>query len=128
MGEFGKYEVLSEIGRGGMGIIFKAQDPSLNRFVAIKQLVLDGVDPDKRDEFRERFRREAILAAGLNHPNLISIYDVSISEENSYYVMELLEGQSFRRELETRPEQRMPPDDFFEVFRQVCEGLAHAHQ
>jgi serine/threonine protein kinase/sugar lactone lactonase YvrE len=128
MGEFGKYDVLSEIGRGGMGIIYKAQDPSLNRFVAIKQLVLEGVDPDKKDEFRERFRREAILAAGLNHPNLISIYDVSIGTENSYYVMELLEGQSFRRELETRPEQRMSPEDLYNIFKQVCEGLAHAHQ
>jgi serine/threonine protein kinase len=128
MGEFGKYEVISEIGRGGMGIIYKAQDPSLNRFVAIKQLVLDGVDPDKRDEFRERFRREAILAAGLNHPNLISIYDVSISTDNSYYVMELLEGRSFRRELEIRPNQSMSAEDFLSIFKQVCDGLAHAHQ
>jgi serine/threonine protein kinase/sugar lactone lactonase YvrE len=128
MGEFGKYEVLSEIGRGGMGIIYKAQDPSLNRFVAIKQLVLDGVDPDKRDEFRERFRREAMLAAGLNHPNLISIYDVSIGEENSYYVMELLEGHSFRQELESRPQQRVSPEELFTLLKQVCDGLAHAHQ
>lgn len=128
MGEFGKYDVISEIGRGGMGIIYKAQDPSLNRFVAIKQLVLDGVDPDKRDEFRERFRREAMLAAGLNHANLISIYDVSISEENSYYVMELLEGHSFRQELESRPQQRVNPEDLFPLLKQVCDGLAHAHQ
>lgn len=128
MGEFGKYDVISEIGRGGMGIIYKAQDPTLNRPVAIKQLVLDGVDPDKKDEFRERFRREAILAAGLNHPNLISIYDVSISMDNSYYVMELLEGHSFRKELETCPGQRMSPEQLYAIFKQVCEGLAHAHQ
>lgn len=126
-GDFGKYEVLGEIGRGGMGIIYKAHDASLNRMVAIKQLVLDGVDPDKKDEFRERFRREAILVAGLNHPNLISIYDVSIGVENSYYVMELLEGHSFRKELETRPKQRVPAEDLYPIIKQVCEGLAHAH-
>ncbi|HEY9791143.1 MAG TPA: protein kinase [Candidatus Obscuribacterales bacterium] len=128
MGEFGKYEVVAEIGRGGMGIIYKAQDHSLNRSVAIKQLVLEGVDPDKKDEFRERFRREAILAAGLNHPNLISIYDVSIGQANSYYVMELLEGHSFRKELEICTNQRMTPDSLYPIFKQVCEGLAHAHQ
>jgi serine/threonine protein kinase/sugar lactone lactonase YvrE len=129
-GNFGKYEVIAEIGRGGMGVIYKAQDPRLNRFVAIKQLILDGVDPDKKEEFKERFRREAILAAGLNHPNLISIYDVSIGEsvdDNSYYVMEFLEGHSFRRELEIRPENRLPPDEFYPIFKQVCEGLAAAH-
>jgi serine/threonine protein kinase len=125
---FGQYDVLEEIGRGGMGIIYKAQDPRLNRWVAIKQLVLDNVDPDKKDEFRERFRREAILAAGLNHPNLISIYDVSIGIENSYYVMELLEGHSFRRELELRPNMRLTPEELYPVFKQTCEGLAHAHE
>ena len=80
---FGQYQVICEVGRGGMGIVYKAQDPRLNRLVAIKQLILDNVDPDKKDEFRERFRREAILAAGLSHPNLISIYDVSINAENA---------------------------------------------
>ena len=127
---FGKYDVIAEIGRGGMGLIFKAQDPRLNRFVAIKQLILDGVDPDKKEEFKERFRREAILAAGLNHPNLIQIYDVSIGdtvEDTSYYVMEFLEGHSFRRELEIRPGNRLSPDDFYPIFKQVCEGLAAAH-
>lgn len=112
-----------------MGVIYKAQDPRLNRFVAIKQLILDGVDPDKKEEFKERFRREAILAAGLNHPNLISIYDVSIGEtleDNSYYVMEFLEGHSFRRELELRT--RLTPDEFYPIFKQVCEGLAVAHE
>lgn len=124
---FGQYQVLSEIGRGGMGVIYKAMDPRLNRFVAIKQLVLDHVDSDKKEEFRERFRREAILAAGLNHPNLVSIYDVSITVENSYYVMELLEGRSLREELEERPGKIIPIEDFFLLFQQVCNGLSHAH-
>jgi serine/threonine protein kinase/DNA-binding beta-propeller fold protein YncE len=128
--DFGQYEVIAEIGRGGMGLIYKAHDPRLNRFVAIKQLILDHVDPDKKEEFKERFRREAILAAGLNHPNCISIFDVSIGktvEENSYYVMEFLEGHSFRRELEIRPNNRLSPDDLYPIFKQVCEGLSHAH-
>lgn len=125
---FGQYEVLEEIGRGGMGVIFKARDPRLNRMVAIKQLVLDHVDEDKRDEFRERFRREAILAAGLNHVNLISIYDVSIEQDNSYYVMELLSGHNLRTEVEKRPNRRMSPEDFLALLKQVCAGLSHAHE
>ncbi|MBX9689354.1 MAG: protein kinase [Candidatus Obscuribacterales bacterium] len=125
---FGHYKIICEVGRGGMGIIYKAEDPRLNRMVAIKQLILDHVDPDKKDEFRERFRREAILAAGLSHPNLISIYDVSISPENSYYVMELLEGQSLRGALERSPGQKMSADEFLPILKQTCSGLAHAHE
>ncbi len=125
--DFGIYQVIEEIGRGGMGVIYKATDPRLNRTVAIKKLILDHVDPDKKDEFRERFRREAILAAGLNHPNLISIYDVNIESAHSYYVMEFLSGHSLRRELELRPNNKMPPQDLFALLQQVCQGLSHAH-
>ena len=125
--DFGIYQVIEEIGRGGMGLIYKATDPRLNRTVAIKQLILDHVDPDKKEEFRERFRREAILAAGLNHPNLISIYDVNIGPEHAYYVMEFLSGHSLRRELELRPGGKMPPMDLYPILQQVCQGLAHAH-
>lgn len=125
--DFGKYQVIAEIGRGGMGVIYKAQDPRLNRMVAIKQLVLEHVDPDKRDEFRERFRREAQLAANLNHQNIISVYDISIEPENSYYVMELLEGHSLRQELEKRPDHKLTAEEFFPILAQTCQGLSHAH-
>lgn len=128
MQNFGQYKIVTEIGRGGMGIIYKAEDPRLNRMVAIKQLILDNVDPDKKEEFRERFRREAILAAGLSHPNLISIYDVSINPDNSYYVMELLDGQSLRQMLERSPQQKISAEEFFPIFKQTCAGLAHAHE
>lgn len=124
---FGLYKIICEVGRGGMGIIYKAEDPRLNRMVAIKQLILDNVDNDKQEEFRERFRREAILAAGLSHPNLIQIFDVSISPENSYYVMELLDGQSLRGVLEKRPGLKMSAEEFFPIFKQTCAGLSHAH-
>lgn len=127
MQHFGQYKIICEIGRGGMGIIYKAEDPKLNRLVAVKQLILDHVDPDKKDEFRERFRREAILAAGLSHPNLISIYDVSISSDNCFYVMELLDGQSLRGMLERSPGTKISPDDFYPIFKQTCAGLEHAH-
>jgi DNA-binding beta-propeller fold protein YncE len=124
---FGKYKIICEVGRGGMGIIYKAQDSVLNRVVAIKQLILENVDPDKRDEFRERFRREASLAAGLTHPNLISIYDVSISPDNNYYVMEFLDGYSLRIIIERSPGQKLSADEFLPIFKQTCAGLGHAH-
>ncbi len=124
---FGHYKIVCEIGRGGMGIIYKAEDPRLNRMVAIKQLILDNVDPDKKDEFRERFRREASLAAGLSHPNLISIFDVAITADNAYYVMELLDGMSLRQDIERRPGQKMTAEEFLPILKQTCAGLAHAH-
>lgn len=124
---FGPYKIIGEIARGGMGIVYKAEDPRLNRLVAIKQLILENVDPDKKDEFRERFRREAILASGLSHPNLISIFDVAITSDNAYYVMELLDGVTLRGDLERRPAQKMSADEFYPIFKQTCAGLAHAH-
>jgi serine/threonine protein kinase len=125
--DFGKYEVIAEIGRGGMGIIYKARDAQLDRMVAIKQLVLANIEKDKQEEFRERFRREAILAAQLNHQNLVSIYDVSISSENCYYVMELLEGHSLRKELEISPEGKLTAQELYPVLQQIAEGLAYTH-
>lgn len=124
---FGKYKIICEVGRGGMGIIYKAEDASLKRIVAVKQLILDNVDPDKRDEFRERFRREASLAAGLTHPNLISIYDVSMNPDNNYYVMEFLDGQSLRTMIERAPNQKISVEEFLPIFKQTCAGLGHAH-
>jgi serine/threonine protein kinase/DNA-binding beta-propeller fold protein YncE len=124
---FGKYRVICEVGRGGMGIVYKAHDPGLNRTVAIKQLILEHVAPDKKVEFRERFRREACLIAGLSHPNLVSIFDVSMSENNSYYVMEFLNGVSLRTVINQSPGKKMSVQDFLPIFKQTCEGLSHAH-
>lgn len=125
-GDFGQYKILSEIGRGGMGIVYQALDQKDKRIVAIKQLVFANIDPAKQDEFRDRFRREAATAARLTHPNIVTVYDVSTQGDNYFYVMELLDGHSLRRELEIN-DGRMDPDKYWPIFAQVVEGLSFAH-
>jgi len=125
-GDFGHYKILSEIGRGGMGIVYQAIDRRDKRMVAIKQLVFSNIDPAKEREFRDRFKREAATAARLQHPNIVTVFDVSCENDNYFYVMEFLEGHSLRRELELRG-GRMPDKEFWNILRQVVEGLSFAH-
>lgn len=122
----GKYKVLGELARGGMGIVYKAEDPNLKRLVAIKQLWLQEAEDDRKEEFRERFRREAILAANLSHPNIVSIFDVCISDDNAYYVMEFMRGITLGQELAKRPGNKISVTEFWPIFSQICKGLSHS--
>lgn len=95
------YEIIEEVGRGGMGIVYKARQAKLNRMVAIK--VLPALLGAVRPESRARFRREAELAAGLEHTNIIGVYDYDEVDGTHYYAMQLIEGRSLRdilREIE----------------------------
>lgn len=122
----GKYKIISIIARGGMGIVYKAEDTILRRVVAIKELSLIDADAERREEYRERFRREAILAANLNHKNVVSVFDVSITDEVAYYVMEFLRGTTLGQELHKRPDGKMTVEEFWPIFYQLCDGLSHA--
>jgi serine/threonine protein kinase len=124
--DFGRYKILSEIGRGGMGIVYQAVDTETDKIVAIKQLVLHNIDKSKEQEFRDRFRREAATAQRLEHPNIVVVYDVCMQTDNFFYVMEFLEGCSLRTEIENR-NGRFTPNDFWPVLSQVVEGLSFAH-
>ena len=87
----GNYQIIEKLGAGGMGDIYKAQDPRLNRMVAIKVLSLASAgDPERR----RRFVQEAQAASGLNHPNIITIYDIVSEGENEYMVMEYISGKT----------------------------------
>src|SRR5690349_6081084 len=92
---FGRYRLLSELGRGAMGVVYLAQDDSLQRQVAIKTLLVpgDGEDGAHREA---RFRQEAQAAGGLNHPNVITIHDLGREGEWLYIAMELLQGVELR--------------------------------
>lgn len=125
-GEFGHYNILAEIGRGGMGIVYQALDTRDNRLVAIKQLVTTNIDPAKEQEFRDRFKREAATASRLKHPNIVTVYDVSTESSTYFYVMEYLEGRSLRKELELQG-GKLTPEQYWPVFAQVIEGLSFAH-
>src|SRR5215218_2586371 len=87
----GKYSILDKIGQGAMGEVFKAHDPVLNRFVAVKTIGAAAA-AQWDDALGERFQREARAAAGLNHPNIVTIYDFGQEGGKFYMAMELLEG------------------------------------
>jgi eukaryotic-like serine/threonine-protein kinase len=117
----GPYEILAPIGAGGMGEVYRARDPKLDRFVAIKVLPPSLVDSR---ELLSRFEREARAVAALNHPNILGIYDFGKEGERTYAVMELLEGESLRERLRVGA---MAPKKAVEVASQMAEGLAAAH-
>ncbi len=120
--KFGKYEVIEKIGQGGMGEVFKARDPLLKRDVAIKT-VTAGVSGD--DDLRQRFEREAQLAAGLNHPNIVHIYDFGEEGGKIYMAMELLLGKDLKAAIKSNGLPTL--DEKLALMEDVCEGLAFAH-
>ena len=99
----GKYKIVGELGRGTMGEVYKAHDPVLNRFVALKTLPA-RLGPD--DETLQRFQREAQAAALLNHPNIVTVHDFGREHGLLFIAMELLEGIDLREAIDTRAARR----------------------
>jgi len=121
----GRYEVLAELGKGAMGVVYRANDPLLSRTVAIKTVIMSD-DPKELAEYEARFNQEAKAAGGLNHPNIVTIYDIGKSGNVAYMAMELLEGSELRASMSNgRPIESARA---VEIAAQVAEGLAYAHQ
>jgi serine/threonine protein kinase len=119
----GNYQIREELGRGGMAVVYRAYQPSLNREVAIKVLPPQlGLDR----QFVERFQREARSAASLRHPNIVVIHDVGHESGVYYIVMEMLEGRTLRTLIEE--EGRVVPRRATRIAEQVAEALDYAHQ
>jgi serine/threonine protein kinase len=118
----GKYQVLGSIGRGGMGEVFKAYQSDLNRHVAIKTL-LSG--EQATEEFLQRFQREARVAAGLSHPNIVPIYDIGAEGKLHYIVMEYVEGRSLKQLLE---EKKLDADKSLRIAHTIARALQFAHE
>ena len=94
----GRYEILEELGRGAMGIVYKGRDPKLGRLTAIKTIrFTDDFDEDQAQKIKEQFYREAEVVAKLSHPNIVSIYDVGEDLDLSYLAMEYLKGESLEQ-------------------------------
>jgi serine/threonine protein kinase len=123
--KLGRYEILSELGHGAMGVVYKAIDPLIDRIVAIKTIKFDLSSDDSAD-FEERFYREAKSAGRLNHPNIVTIYDVGKSENIAYIAMEFLEGQLLKDVLDVHT--AMSIDKIVDIAAQIAEGLAYAHK
>ena len=117
---FGRYVIVAELGRGAMGAVHRASDPLIERDVAIKTL-LPNLPPEVMDEVRERFLREARSAGRLNHPNIVTIYDVGEQDGVAYIAMELLEGKSLQQIL--RETARLPFATIADLVAQVADGL-----
>ena len=118
-----RYELEEEIGRGGMGVVYRARDKRLGRIVALKQL------PDNlRDHPTavQLFLREARSAAALNHPNIVTLFDADQTEDDYYLTMEYLEGMPLDRILRKR--QKLAPRDVIRLGVQISRGLQYAHQ
>src|SRR4029453_16386655 len=118
---FDKYEVIRRLGRGGMGTVYLARDPALDRFVAIKVLRDALLD----DELLERFMREARAAANLRHENLITIYEVGQQDNQPFMAMEYVDGESLDKVIAAK--QPLTLTQRLDYVEQICAGLYHAH-
>jgi serine/threonine-protein kinase len=122
---FGRYSVLGVLGRGAMGIVYKAHDPALDREVAIKVVITELLDADDRADYLERFRREARAAARCAHRHIVAVYDFAEAEGNPFIVMELVDGIELGRLI--RDCGKIPVDDAVELTTQMLAALGHAH-
>jgi serine/threonine protein kinase len=125
--KIGKYTIVGEIGRGAMGIVYKAIDPFIGRTVAIKTIRFDllGTGPE-REIAQKRFIREAHSAGNLSHPNIVTIYDVGEDQGLSYIAMEYVDGSSLDELMHAR--QKFSLDEILNLIIQVAEGLESAHK
>jgi TonB family protein len=120
--KFGRYEVLGELGDGAMGRVYRAFDPIVRRTVAVKTIKSEYLSKDEAPEYLRRFRREAQAAGVLNHPSIVSIFDVG----ENYLVMELIEGKTLQAVLQEKG--KIEPAEALRILTPVAEGLDHAHR
>jgi eukaryotic-like serine/threonine-protein kinase len=124
----GRYEIDAELGRGAMGVVYRARDPRIDRTVAIKTVSLLGLEPDAEQEYRERFVVEARAAGRLSHPRIVTIFDVAEDPHTltPYIVMEYVSGRSLEEVL--CPENgTLPLDTALQVTQELAEALDYAH-
>jgi tetratricopeptide (TPR) repeat protein/tRNA A-37 threonylcarbamoyl transferase component Bud32 len=119
---FPQLEILDCLGRGGMGVVYRARQPKLNRVVALK--ILAG-EKDHDGKFAERFTREAQALARLNHPNIVTVHDFGEAGGHCYLLMEFVDGLSLRQLLQTG---RMKPEQALAIVPKICEALQYAHE
>jgi serine/threonine-protein kinase len=124
----GRYEILAEIGRGAMGIVYKAHDPKIDRIVAVKTILLFDLGPPDEKEYRQRFYEEARTAGRLSHPGIVTVFDVEPSPDNGnpYIVMEYVDGKSLNKLL-AENKGGLPLGTALRLAQEVAEALQFAH-
>jgi serine/threonine-protein kinase len=121
----GRYKIISEIGQGAMGVVYKAVDPIIDRTVAIKTINLN-LSKQELEEYEARFQQEIKAAGRLNHPNIVTIYDVGKTDQCAYMAMEFLEGRELKEIIASG--RLLPVDQVVDIVSMVAEGLSFAHQ
>ena len=121
----GRYKIISEIGQGAMGVVYKAVDPIIDRTVAIKTINLN-LSRQELEEYEARFQQEIKAAGRLNHPNIVTIYDVGKTDQVAYMAMEFLEGNELKDIIASG--NLMAVDQVVDIIAQVADGLWFAHQ
>src|SRR5260370_1349127 len=115
------YRIMESIGAGGMGAVYKAYDKKLHRIVALKLLPPEYISQQDR---RRRFFQEARAASALNHPHILTVYEVGEDDGKPYIAMEYVEGETLRQKIRSRALQ---PKETLEIAIQIAEGLSRAH-
>jgi serine/threonine protein kinase len=125
---FGRYQVLSELGHGSMGTVYKARDPKIDRFVAIKTVSVRGQTPAEETQFRKRFAQEAQAAGRLSHPHIVTVFDVGETPDTEipFIVMEYVSGQSLDDLLHSTA-GRLPVESVLQYCLDIAEALHYAH-
>ena len=127
MKKIGKYKILGILGKGGMGIVYKALDPDIEREVAIKTIRFDTLtDGTEKDDLMARFMREARAAGKLAHPNIVTIYDVGREKDVTYIVMQYVEGQNLQGLVYSG--KKFSCQEIIELMRPICDSLDYAHE
>jgi serine/threonine-protein kinase len=121
----GRYAVTDVLGRGAMGVVYRAHDPALDRDVAIKVVATDLLGAEEREAYLQRFRHEARAAARCMHRGIVAVYDFSEADGDPFIVMELVEGLDLGRVIRARG--KIPVADAVALMRQVLDALGHAH-
>src|SRR3954462_11215802 len=119
---FPQLEILEYLGRGGMGVVYKARQKSLNRFVALKLLAPERVTDAK---FAERFTREAHALAALNHPHIVTVYDFGQAGGYYFLLMEFVDGVNLRQLLQAK---KLTPEEALAIVPPLCDALQFAHE
>ncbi|HET7199671.1 MAG TPA: serine/threonine-protein kinase [Burkholderiales bacterium] len=122
--QLGRYRITGELGRGAMGVVYKGEDPSLDRTVALKTVILSD-DAAGKDEYKKRFFLEAKAAGRLSHPQVITVYDFGQEGDVAYMAMEFLKGKELRTRMK---EGSISVPEAVHIAEQVAEGLGYAHE
>ena len=120
--KIGRYQILGEIGRGQMGVVYKAQDPTIGRVVALK--VVHAGESHQPDVLRRRLQSEMKLVGKLDHPNIVTIHDAGEEEGDPFIAMEYLEGPTLTEFMESKVSTQRAID----IALQLCDALGYAHE